>query len=204
MCQCGGSPGSRDKVIALEKLLYEIPTEPPSTLASCCNTCLNSMIHDVQSELGSRRGQLFELVDPTSTEGIEIAKHFNRSICNKIIRIERINNPKLLQEFEKASSGLKPAYFFHGSNNSNYVSIANNGFDIGRSRDGLLGVGIYFAVDAQLSSQFTTGVREHRGECIYNMLYCKVAVAPEDGYECDMRCIRNDRRAYPEYIIYYI
>lgn len=216
-CHCGGKGTSdKNKVIALEKLLYEIPTEPPDTLGSCCDKCLDSMMYDVKTELGSRQchshdNELFEYVDPSTDQYQKIAEHFNRSLKNKVIRIERIRNDKLHSEFVKASSEQNlsslggPSYYFHGSRNSNYVSIAKNGFDIKLSNNGALGFGVYFAVNASYSSSFTHGLTQagHSG-VIYNMLYCKVAVMPEDGKVSDIICIRNDRRSYPEYIIYYV
>lgn len=223
-CQCGAQTNvDPELAISLEHLLLElewnIPSELSSSLSLSCDGCLQSMINDVRGELTAvqersmaQLDSLFQIVDPNTEPYRMVLKHFSESVKNEIIRVERINNPPLQSEFETAcrasqSSVSDIRWLFHGSNNDNYINISKGGFDIKRSKNGTLGVGVYFAETASYSAGYTNRIQEktksESTHIVANILLCKVDLRPEDGHIGDIYCIRNDRRAYPQYIIYY-
>lgn len=214
-CCCGMPLENGELIISLERLLLELGWDVPN-LNSSCNKCLESMISDVRGELTAIQersveqiGILFQIVDPDTEQYQMVVRHFKESVKNEIVRIEKINNLQLQSEFETAcgsesESESELRWLFHGSSNDNYVSIAKGGFDISRSKNGLLGKGVYFAENASYSTGYTNQIQEKSGtNIIGNILLCKVGFRPEDGHLNDIHCIQNDRRAYPQYIIYY-
>jgi hypothetical protein len=126
----------------------------------------------------------------------------------KIVRIERNINPILENKFIKHTTKLNTEYTFHGSkNNENYDLILKNGFDISKSLNGLMGLGIYVAKDALMSCGYTHSISTEIG-VIKNMLVCRTLYdKSEDGKSTnsytDFYCIRDEDRVYPEFIIYY-
>jgi len=173
------------------------------------------MISDIEQELSARQQreiheteQMFTVVAPDSEEYRMVADKFRESTDDHIVRIEKINNPTLHQQYAAAvavSGSGTAGWYFHGSPNHNYVSIARNGFDIGKSQNGLLGVGVYFAEQSSYSRCYTgmfKGEDGSGGSSIYNMLMCRVYRLPSDRDSSKIICISNDRRAYPQYIVY--
>jgi len=171
------------------------------------------MTNDITNELDavqcravSETNALFQLVSPDSDAYQKAQERFNRSMSHfHVIRIERIDNPALREQCSGAGMG-SCRWLFHGSNNSNYVSIAKNGFDIKRSKNGLLGVGVYFAENACYSNGYTNSLAIDTNsdtDPVMNMLLCRVQLTPADHSKNAIHCIVGDRRAYPEYIIYY-
>lgn len=151
---------------------------------------------------------IFSILDPTSKEYQTIADRFQRTMSHRIFRIEQIHNKDLLNQYSVAKAGVGSGagsedMYFHGSNNNNYVNIATKGFDITRSKNGLLGVGVYFAVNASYSNQYTDSLELPGSNVVKNMLMCRVYKVPSDQTGTDIICIKDDRRAYPMYIIYY-
>jgi hypothetical protein len=127
--------------------------------------------------------------------------------CNSIVRIERNINPDLERKFLAKSINLDTQYLFHGSRNENYDLILKYGFDIEKSKNGLMGYGIYVAVTASMSSGYTHDIDTEIGK-LQNMLICRTAYDPKRDDEntastTKFYCIKDEERLYPEFIIYY-
>ena len=129
--------------------------------------------------------------------------------CNNIVRIERNINPYLERKFLSKSVNLEPEYMFHGSRNENYNPILKGGFDINKSKNGLLGYGIYVARSASMSSGYTHNIDTEIGK-LQNMLICRVAydekndeISGSGNTSSSFYCITDDERVYPEFIVYY-
>jgi hypothetical protein len=168
------------------------------------------MLYDTETELSSilssRTGtEKFTELLHGSAEYMMVNQRFMSSSNFTVFRIERNNNPKLLKEFKQATKGKgKEQLLFHGSQNINYMNILTNGFDISRSNCGSLGVGVYFAQDASYSNGFTSPLLlGDKDTQVYNILLCRVVLAPGTGAGAGIWAVRNDRYAYPEYIVYY-
>ncbi len=199
-------------------------------LNNSCLVCLRSMLHDTETELAAieERKPTYDLLKQfveikSSTEEYRtVHKRFTEGAPQgaTVFRIEKNYNPKLFQEFKDATRGKgNEQLLFHGSQTANYMSILTGGFDIKKSNNGSLGVGVYFARNASYSTSFTsplilskdTGTKETKGstepaepkDLMYNILVCRVVLPPDTGVGCDIWAVRNDRYGYPEYIIYY-
>lgn len=184
-----------------------------------CLTCINSMRRDTQVELDILTGLYRSEQPETHKTGFEVVskgsatyKHIERRFHCPIFRIERNNNLDLWRQFvtrRDLAGVIEEKEMFHGSYNDNYMSILMNGFDIGRSKNGLLGVGVYFAESSTYSNSFTQEVELVDAEkygaprTLKNMLMCRVLTRADTGHGDDILAIRDDRDAYPEYIIYY-
>lgn len=218
-CACGSdssssssSSPSPDAYITLERLLLKLGWGVPDEIKTSCTRCLNSMISDVTGELTAiqereinKSNSLFKILDDDHPDYKMVVERFQETVDEKVIRIEQVCNTDLEQEFQGQICGKGTLqWLFHGSQNENYVSIAQNGFDIERSKDGLLGRGVYFAQNASYSNGFTHYVMEKEdSKHIANMFLCKVYILAEDIKGQDIYCIHNDRRAYPKYLVYY-
>lgn len=117
-------------------------------------------------------------------------------------------------KFSRNEHSLNENYMFHGSNNQNYDNIMQTGFDIKYSRStGLLGQGIYFAVNASYSTTYTYNINTNTGG-VKVMLLCRVML----GRSChgtnlktgcqstegtDIFAVFHNHQCYPEFIIYY-
>jgi hypothetical protein len=149
-------------------------------------------------------------VMPSSDMYMKVKKLFDKNPpqYRKIVRIERNINPTLERKFLKYADKLQTEYTFHGSrNNENYDLILKNGFDIKKSLNGLMGIGIYVAKYASMSCGYTHNIGTEIG-VMKNMLMCRTLYdKSKDGINnfsgTDFYCIRNDERVYPEFIIYY-
>jgi hypothetical protein len=211
MCDHEASSSS-DLLIRLEKLLIELGWPVPKDTLKCCRACLESMISDLSGELSAIQSRelhgSFTVVDETSEAYHMAVERFHETRANKVVRVEQVNNPKLMDEFTSATASVSGEWkwLFHGSNNQNYISIAKGGFDMSRSKNGALGYGVYFAQNASYSYGYTNAL-SCNGTIYGNILLCKVLITGADrdmkGTGADIYCITNDRRAYPYYIIYY-
>jgi hypothetical protein len=216
-CPCGiesesDSDSDSEAIIRIERLILELGWDIPSDLQHSCRRCLDSMTNDITNELDAVQSRavtqtdtLFQIVSPDSGAYEMTRERFNKSMNYRVIRIERINNPTLRDQFDNhcKTNGIY-RWLFHGSNNDNYVSIAKGGFDIKRSKNGLLGIGVYFAENASYSNNYINSlITETDNDPIMNMLLCRVCLTSDDRTNNDIHCIIDDRRAYPEYIIYY-
>ncbi|XP_068953802.1 uncharacterized protein [Petaurus breviceps papuanus] len=93
-----------------------------------------------------------------------VARRFKRSMYKStILKIERIQNPYLWTSYiykrnwmeKKNPPGIQNEHFlFHGTPAQNCSSIIENGLKSTCRKDGMYGQGIYFAVDAQISSKY--------------------------------------------------
>lgn len=214
VCHCGArvlpSPQRSDTYINLEKkLLYGQDTpEVLQALQHSCITCLESMLHDLEMEhVAIPSDHKFTVLQPGTREYTDVAERFigSISIPCKVYRIEKNHNDALLQEYHRHSTPDSERLLFHGSRNENYIKILTKGFDRSKSRAGSLGYGVYFALNAGYSHNYTYSVEltDTKGIIIRNMLLCRVSLH-EARAGTDIWCIPDDRQAYPEYIIYYI
>ena len=142
-----------------------------------------------------------------------IQNRFNESLENTIIRIEKVHNPKLLNQFVKRQTELndyKVKYLFHGSGNQNYDKIFQNGFSISRAKDtGALGAGIYFALDSSYSHSYTRNISTLEKGQIRNMLcarviFGKIGRGKNTRSGANTWAVFSEGQCYPEYIIYYL
>ena len=165
----------------------------------------------------------YYVIDPKGEEFKRIEEHFHRTVKNKIIRIEKTNNPVLEQKFIERSKQLtcqKIQYLFHGSDNKAYDAILETGFDLSYAKtSGALGAGIYFAEDASYSHGYGRITPTTLGK-INHILYCKVNMgrvcegrtglteAPKgfDGVSggANTYAFYHNFQGIPEYIIYYL
>lgn len=199
-----------DTKISLEQGVGRLYPDMPLPEFSVCLQCLRSMLHDVQTELAvleqrTSHVRQFTRVHP----GTEEYKKIEGLVQGlPIYRIEKNNNPKLYEEFTRATVGAETRLMFHGSRNDNYIKILTDGFDINKSRDGLLGVGVYFAGGPHYSYSFTSPLRvvDSSGASvanILNMLVCRVAITSGTRHGGGILCVPSDRHCYPEYIVYF-
>ena len=192
-----------------------------NSLKDCCIRCIKSMLHDTNMELAAREPtreaklmKQFQEVLPGSDEYKLASDRFLDSMGSyNIVRIEKNYNPDLFSEYTGQKVG-EERLMFHGSANGNYIKILTCGFDLSKSRNGLLGHGVYFAQNASYSHGFTRSliVKDAVDETmqedevnpyqVYNMLLCRVSVGAARHGD-SILCVPNDRHCYPEYIIYY-
>lgn len=211
-CACGTGTGTgTESVIYLERLILQLGWDIPSGLQHSCKRCLDSMTNDITNELDAVQSRaiaqtdtLFQVVSPNSDAYKTIRERFNTSVNYRVIRIERIINPTLRDQFNNHCTNGTYQWLFHGSDNDNYISIVKGGFDIKRSKNGSLGYGVYFAKNASYSNNYTNSLAtETDNDSIRNILLCRVCLTSDDRSNTEIHCIIDDRRAYPEYIIYY-
>lgn len=219
-CHCGAQvvPSSKrtDTYIAVEKLLLYGQDSPEviQALQQSCALCLESMLHDLEMEHAVLPSDCeFAILEPGTKEYLDVSKRFMESInmsC-KVYRIEKNQNPKLLKTYMQHRKPENERLLFHGSRNENYIKILTNGFDATKSKNGSLGYGVYFALNASYSNMYTyslnvkpeTEKEKERDMIIRNILLCRVSLH-EAHVGSDIWCIPNDRQAYPEYVIYYV
>jgi poly [ADP-ribose] polymerase 10/14/15 len=175
--------------------------------------------------------ELYRLVQlkEGSPEYIQVSTNFKGT--GKIIRIERIQNPRLHKQYEvhrdyllKKNGNENEKILFHGTASKNTESICKFGFN--RSYCGINGValgrGVYFARESSTSHSYTQG-SSHR-----QMFQCRVLVGDStpgnsamnvppnkiNGEPYDSTCdfassgsvyvCYNDNQCYPEYLISYM
>lgn len=213
ICDCGGqSETLNNQLIELQRMIMALGWDVPTSLGSCCQKCLSSMINDVKGELSAiqeralqKTGEMFTIVEPDTEEYRTVEARFKDSLTNTVVRIEKINSPLLKSKFDtecEINPGGEYGWYFHGSDNDNYINIITKGFDITKSKSGLLGIGVYFALDASYSYDYTSRIQDKTSTVIKNMLLCNVYKMPRDRVDSRIICISNDRRSYPQYIIY--
>lgn len=211
-------------VINVEKklmFLEQYNDDLHNLLRNCCITCLNSMDSDLDGEVEAtkHRRQLEQrhvnqkhqiiVLGEDSQECKDIIKRFNESITGNnvdIIRIEKNINPKLIKTYDifKNNNTGNEKLLFHGSRHENYMKILTTGFDIKLSKDGMQGVGIYFATNSSYSLSYAETLRlKNNGTCVGNMLLCRVFVTSDTGESQSNYCTRSDKQCYPEYVIYF-
>ena len=153
-----------------------------------------------------KKNDAYTLVERGTPEFTIIQNIFNnRNISFTIFRIEKNNNIPLFQKYlerlKKSSKHEK--LMFNGSNNRNYNSIMQNGFDIGRANNGLLGKWIYFAHTLHYSDSYTNLLKTEQGDLknviLARVCFNKYAGDPKYG-NC---CVFDQNDGYPQYIIYY-
>lgn len=212
-------------IIKIERLLLTLEAETGQSsstkplLDQCCTTCLESMTQDMVQEVAAvtaRKTQIqtqtqsqpqFTIVDSSTEEYERVTARFHETVKNKIIRIERNDNPDLYHAYQETCKRLKVGeeqLLFHGSKNENYVKITTGGFDKNKSADGALGYGVYFAEDASYSTGFAQHLTlKETNKTVSSMLLCKVRFSGDTGRGHRIYCVRNDRQCYPAWIIYY-
>lgn len=187
-------------------------------LDCCCIDCINSMNSDLDGEISAvvpfqKYSSKFVSLPEDHPEYNLVATRFRESVSDylvDILRIEKHHNEKILLRYQtfkdKNNSADGEQLMFHGSRHKNYTSILDDGFKVSCSKDGLLGVGIYFATKASYS---ITGFSEslifdEDKSTVGNMLACWVYPTIDTGGKIgDNYCVRNDDQCYPAYIIYY-
>jgi len=189
-------------------------------LKAKCKQDYSIMDHNVNTDNKQKR---YIILDENSEEYRRIYEHFSGTLFYKIIRIEKSNNPVLLQKFNERSKQLtcqNIKYLFHGSADKAYENILETGFDLHYANaSGLLGAGIYFAEDASYSHGFGRITNTNLGK-INHILYCRVNLgktckgcsgmtSTPKGFDA----VHSDHKTYavfdnyqglPEYIIYYL
>ena len=237
----------KDKFLKLYRKLFP---KKPIQLQYCCN-CYEQIYNELEIEYNSQLEhnriydspkpklkekdnlldspkdlkvtKLYELLDEKEEQYKTIAKHFNDTVPFEIIRIEKINNPTLEQNFDKRSKELSCQnikWLFHGSSDKVYDSVLKTGFDIDfAAPTGILGKGIYFAEEASYSNSYGRMTTTNIGK-INHLLYCKVNLGKTDEGHTGMTkppqgfdgvhsnhktyCVFDNYQGIPQYIIYYL
>ena len=158
-CACGSAENTDPAIrIELERMILTLGWDVPLELQTSCHKCLESMSNDLEQEssaLNERRDLqgMFSILSSTGREFQDVAERFAKTCSQSIFRIEKIENKELLDVYTRAKSTAigKEDWYFHGSNNDNYIKIVTNGFDMSKSKHGTLGRGVYFAENASYS-----------------------------------------------------
>lgn len=208
-CHCKNEILGNDHIelrLELEQELYKAQMdEHVPTIQSCCLDCIQSMLHDLRTErqaIEDRTNKSWKItkLDEQSEEYKMVSQKFHESMTNTICQIEKNINPNI-------NKNVVGTYLFHGSGNVNYINILRNGFDVSKSRDGMLGRGIYFAQNASVSHDYTYGLTVRKDkQTVWNMLLCKVDLTGARSGTLSSSaiwCVPDDTQCYPEYIIYY-
>lgn len=173
--------------------------------------------------------ELFKLVvlQENSEEYIRVVNNFTTSF-GRIIRVERVQNARLYQQYEihklylkKKNSSENEKILFHGTSNTNISSICKFGFN--RSYCGVNGVaygkGVYFALNSSYSHGYTSGsprqmfqCRVLVGESVGGNSSMNVPPNKSNGEPYDSTCdssgtifvCYNDNQCYPDYLITYL
>lgn len=210
-----------------QQLLSEMESEKQSLLEHSKFLMDNSQKSTMSSTISSENMQEnttvhYDILQNTNPDYIKIFKKFHDTMNNKIIRIEKITNPKLEYLFNERSKQLhiqNIKYLFHGSSNKSYDNILVDGFDISYSlASGLLGQGIYFAENASYANDYGRNINTNIGK-INHILLCKVNLGKTclghtgltespsgfDGVHSDFQtyAVFDNFQGIPEFIIYY-
>lgn len=131
-------------------------------------------------------------------------RHFQFPRDCTLTRIERVQNKELYLrclEYKNEHNTGKEATLFHGSQENNYNIICNQGFDVGHSRQGVWGYGLYFSSCMDYSRVYS---RARLGGSGHAMLMCRVWLTDDSVVNVgNVHVVHSDFAAYPEYIIYY-
>ena len=110
-------------------------------------------------------------------------------IQNKMLYLKYLN---FSEKFDKTESNkFTECVLFHGSPTKNYPNIFSQGFDVGYSKDGAYGYGIYFAEKLETSLTFNKN----------EVLICKVLLTETDVSNDYCKVIKEDFRIYPMYLV---
>jgi hypothetical protein len=120
------------------------------------------------------------------------------SDSSKLRHIERVQNKELFlrfMEYRQSNKDGREALLFHGMRERLYNIICNQGFDLGHSKPGLYGYGLYFSSTMDYSKAFVKG-----RPCL---LVCKVWVTDTAVVSGNIYVVHNDFAAYPAYLVHY-
>lgn len=81
----------------------------------------------------------------------------------RTIKIENDKTKQAFDDFVAKNNGIKRELLWHGSPNKNWWSIAVNGLDLKHSRNGMFGVGLYFAPKSGKSAGYMSTGSYWRG-----------------------------------------
>jgi hypothetical protein len=173
---------------------------------------------------------LFTTIDICSKEADAIMELIKKTFPNEcVIMIEKINNPILLEKYNKRLNDLKQIRgnkliseqkLFHGTDRKSVENIAKNGFLSNYSKVNAYGIGTYFAKEYKLSRGYATS-KTHKLFDVYDTFIIAnvilgIPVLGEGGkfidvskfdYGCNniknptIYSIPYDDAAYPEYAI---
>lgn len=118
--------------------------------------------------------------------------------ATKLHHVESVQNKELFlryKEFQEANADGREAMLFHGSRDGLYNIICNQGFDLGHSKDGLFGHGLYFSSTIDYSKAFAKGRP--------SMLVCKVWLTGTSRISDNIHVVHSDFAAYPAYVVHY-
>ncbi|EEU04115.1 poly polymerase, catalytic region domain-containing protein [Dictyostelium discoideum AX4] len=181
-----------------------------------------------------RENQVFLIkINKGSSEYIIVSERFNETMSNsfEIIKIERIQNKSLWRNFDESRKRLNEKYqvsnldflestLFHGTraNDPKLIFSSKVGFDIGKSSFGNYGIGLYFALNASYSNNYS--FEESPTSGCKQMFLCRVLLgnsAPPTQKELkndstqdsikgpggEMFILKSNHTAYPDYLISY-
>lgn len=115
-----------------------------------------------------------------SKEFDQVAKHITKSYPNACIMfIEKIENPPYEKEFNELQSKMllpNEKILFHGTNEEAAKSILEFGYDPSANRRSAFGKGVYFALNASYSKDYTDISKKTMGFELSYMLINKVLV----------------------------
>jgi hypothetical protein len=118
--------------------------------------------------------------------------------ASELRHVERVQNKELYlkyTDFREANADGRETLLFHGSRVELYNVICNQGFDVGHSKNGLFGYGLYFSSTMDYSKSFVKG-----RPC---MLVCKVWLTPTTVISGNIHVVHDDFAAYPAYVVHH-
>lgn len=142
----------------------------------------------------------FHQIMPKSPEAITILKTVDN--CKALKRIERVQNKELFlkyQDYTHQHDG-REQLLFHGSLLNKYNLICNQGFDLGHSKNGLHGYGIYLSSTMSYSIDYA---RNSSSVCPGQMLLCRTWISDETTIAANIHVVHHDYAVYPAYVLYY-
>lgn len=113
-------------------------------------------------------------------------------------RVERVQNKELVlryQDFRETNADGREALLFHGSSDGLYNIICNQGFDMGHSKNGAFGYGIYFSSTFGYSKGYAKDSR-----C---MLICRAWITKTTVVSENIHVVHDDFAVYPAYLVHY-
>lgn len=189
-------------VLVYDELLLEIEAQKLHRLKT-------QIPHQIQTSSDSASYRC-QLLNENETDYKMVAQMFHQTVDNEIVRIEKICNKVLLQNFKNQMDKLNDhsiKYLFHGSNNQNYNKILSEGFKLDKAKSsGLLGAGIYFAKNASYSHNYTRAISTIERGTIKNMICARVIfgrIGENTKSGNDIWAVFSEEQCYPEYVVYY-
>ncbi|KAI3432550.1 hypothetical protein D9Q98_004099 [Chlorella vulgaris] len=119
----------------------------------------------------------------------------------RIRRIERVQNRELYLRYAESreASRAREVMLFHGSQESLYNVICNQGFDLGHSHHGLHGYGIYFSS----TLVYSMGYAKKGHLAGKSVLVCRVLLTDTAVIAGNIHVVHDDFLALPEYVLYW-